>query len=246
MIQSGITQHNTTMNTERLSKELLDASRKGHLGKIIKLIEQSFRLPEGILDVPLQWASRRGYLDVVKYLIEQGANPGADAGQSLRWASYFGHYETLRVLLRNIKYTTCINYEELVYNACQNGHLGIVKLLIESYRVNPSYGNESFLRVACWGGHLNIMKYLIESCGVNPHIEDERPLRVACKKVHLNIVKYLTEETGAKHHESLEWASQKKHHRIVIYLLNSGTTPLEHTSMKEYLPVSPRKRWLIS
>jgi ankyrin repeat protein len=242
------------MDTKQLSDKLLKESRIGHLENVIKLVEQSFRLPKGILDIPLQWASRRGFMDVVKYLVEHGANTGADSYQSLRWASYFGHYETLRFLLKNLTYDPLQTdfelgrmYEELTYNACQNGYLEIVKLLIESYKVNPSCENENFLRTACWNGHLNIMKYLIESCGVNPHIDNERPLRTACWKGHLEIVKYLTQKTGAKHHESLEYAFANRNLMIVMYLLNAGANPLkDNTQMKDYLPVSPRKRWLLS
>jgi len=46
----------------------------------------------------LCWAAERGHLEVVKYLIENGANIHAADDYALRWAAYNGHLEIVKYL----------------------------------------------------------------------------------------------------------------------------------------------------
>ena len=54
-----------------------------------------------VLNEELLWASENGYLEVVKLLIENGADVSAKDNYALRWASRYGHLEVAKLLIEN-------------------------------------------------------------------------------------------------------------------------------------------------
>jgi ankyrin repeat protein len=54
-----------------------------------------------VLNEELLWASMYGHLEVVKLLIENGADVRAKDGVALRLASRYGHLEVVRLLIEN-------------------------------------------------------------------------------------------------------------------------------------------------
>ena len=50
----------------------------------------------------LRLSAKNGHLEVVKYLIEKGANVHADDDCALRWSAFFGHLEVEKYLLEKI------------------------------------------------------------------------------------------------------------------------------------------------
>lgn len=51
----------------------------------------------------LNWASENGYIEIVKLLLNEGADVHADNDTALRWASENGHSEVVKVLEGHIK-----------------------------------------------------------------------------------------------------------------------------------------------
>ena len=49
-------------------------------------------------DEALRWASYYGHIEVVKLLLDAGANVYAEKGLALRWAKYKGHTEIVKLL----------------------------------------------------------------------------------------------------------------------------------------------------
>ena len=47
----------------------------------------------------VRYASYNGHLDVVKYLVSQGADIRADNDEAVRWASFNGHLEVVKYLV---------------------------------------------------------------------------------------------------------------------------------------------------
>ena len=78
----------------------------------------------------LQWASERGHLDVVKFLIEKGANIHVDNNFSLRSASCHGHLDVVKFLVEKGANIHAYNDCALSF-AIQSNHLEIVKFLKE-------------------------------------------------------------------------------------------------------------------
>jgi len=79
-------------------------------------------------DYVLRWASDNGHLEVVKFLIEQGADIHADDDASLRWASYYGHLPVVQYL---VEQGADIHADDDGALSCAsyNGHLLVVEYL---------------------------------------------------------------------------------------------------------------------
>ena len=46
----------------------------------------------------LRYASEKGYLEVVKYLVSKGADVQGNNNSAVRWASYYGYLEVVKYL----------------------------------------------------------------------------------------------------------------------------------------------------
>ena len=49
--------------------------------------------------LPSRDASRKGHLDIVRYLVEQGADVTAENNEAVHWASLNGHTEVVQYLV---------------------------------------------------------------------------------------------------------------------------------------------------
>ena len=105
-------------------------------------------------------ASLYGYLDVVKLLIELGANINIWNNRAIITASYAGHLDIVKLL---IDYGADIRaqYNQSIISASYNGHLSIVKLLIELGADIHAQNNQAIMYASC-NGHLSVVKLLIE------------------------------------------------------------------------------------
>jgi len=79
-------------------------------------------------DLALCWAAENGYLEIVKYLVENGANIHANNDCALRWAAYKGHLEVVKYLIENGADIHADN-DSALYCIAWNGHLEVVKYL---------------------------------------------------------------------------------------------------------------------
>ena len=113
------------------------------------------------------YSGDRGFVNMVKLLLENGANPnieGRDASP-LVMASSFGHIEVVKLLLEygaNIEATASDGTTTALVNASYIGHLEMVKLLI-SCGSNSSIENEEeidIVTIATLAGHKKVAKYL--------------------------------------------------------------------------------------
>ena len=78
----------------------------------------------------LSCASRNGHLEMVKYLVENGADFRADDDYVVRWASRFGHLKVVKYLVeKGANFRADDNYA--IRWASRNGHLEVVKYLVE-------------------------------------------------------------------------------------------------------------------
>ena len=124
---------------------------------------------------PLFYVCEKGHIDIVKYLVEHGANINKEDKND--WTPLFW--------------------------ACKEGHKDIVECLVEQgVNVNKE-DNDGWtpLILACKEGHKDIVKYLVEH-GVDLNIEGNNHwtflMLNACQEGHKNIVGYLLDKNKEK------------------------------------------------
>lgn len=111
-------------------------------------------------------------LDLVRYLLDKGANMKLNGGT---------HHDTP------------------LHKLCYSGNLDVLKYLVEqgaNMNVKVKDGR-TLLHIACEKGNFEIVKYLVEEYGATMEAKDRfnnTPLHLACKKGHLDVVKYLVEQ----------------------------------------------------
>ena len=106
----------------------------------------------------LNFASLKGKLLVIKYLVENGADITAQDNLAVRWASENGHLEIVKYLVQHGADITDENNQALRY-ASLNGHLLIVKYLVEN-GANITAQNSRALKSALDNERLDVVEYL--------------------------------------------------------------------------------------
>ena len=150
-------------------------------------------------DTALMHAAGGGHMDVVKYLIEQGAKThltnqhcagdltgmeipegyGCSHQDALMWAAYGGHLDVVKYLAKRVLIQ---DHTWLLYRngpnsgimlAAYQGHLDVVKFLIDEVYYWSSSGKGA-MSWAADQGHLDVVKFLFEE-GIDPN-----PRRTLC------------------------------------------------------------------
>ncbi|KAJ3293897.1 hypothetical protein HK104_004126 [Borealophlyctis nickersoniae] len=168
------------------------------------------------------WATKSGHVEVVRLLLEFGADVHAGGDAALRAASPRGHHEVVRLLLENGANVHAKD-DSALRGASQRGHFEVVRLLLE-HGANVHAKNDCALRQASQNGHLKVVRPLLEN-GANVHAKDDSALCQASLKGHLKVVRSLL-ENGANVHaaddSALRGASQNGHLEVVRLLLENG------------------------
>ena len=103
-------------------------------------------------------ASAHGYLSILKYLVEQGANIHIENDAALSWACQYGQLDVVKYLVRHGVNVNANNRDGLIL-AIIHGHLSIVKYLVEN-GANLSANNNEALRFAREKNQYHIIEYL--------------------------------------------------------------------------------------
>jgi len=169
------------------------------------------------LNTPLHVAADRGFFEIVKYLVEQGAEINAKNKHdstplltaldscypiSLKIARYLESKGADFDVNFEVE-ADCDLYENLLSALHIAAHYGLLddcKYLVEEKKANVNLNGiqtEVFsapLHEAAKEGKLKVVKYLVESANANIDIENkskETPLQVACKERRYSVAKYL-------------------------------------------------------
>lgn len=162
-------------------------------------------------------ACQSGNIDIIKFLIEFGADIHTEDNIVLRSACKFGRFNVIQFFVE--RGTDIHKFNEGLFFACKHAHINIVKFLVE-HGVDIHVDNDIALKVACKLGNYRIVKFIIEK-GVDIHAENERFLRIACKNGHTNIVELLVKH-GANIYTSnaIIIAIRYEKYDIIKYLIN--------------------------
>jgi ankyrin repeat protein len=119
-----------------------------------------------------------GNLDIAKLLLEKGAKIHSKNDYAIRWASYYGHYEVVKFLVEMGANINAKNDLSLRL-ACTSGSLAMVKYLVE---VGAKCCDDALFR-ASQNGHVEIVKFLVENgCSIEIASERDKAYILLCQK----------------------------------------------------------------
>ena len=156
-------------------KMLFHFSTKGMALEVGNLLASGVNvncIPKGMIMTPLCIAAMTGHNDVVKLLLEAGADPNredTDGITSLYWPFTYGNTVMVKLLLNKgadpNKYGKFSHRETLLQLAASNGNIVMVKLLINA-GANPNkcgWHGQTPLLVAASNGNTETVKTLLDA-----------------------------------------------------------------------------------
>lgn len=199
------------------------ACKDNHLDIIKHLVENGFEI-HGDANSAISEASSYGQLEIVKYLIDNGA----DVTCSLECASSYGQSNIVEFLLDNYK-SRIDRYDKSLRTATRSNHLEVIKLLL-----NNGGDAVACLRYATTDGYIEIVKY-IEGLGIDV-ANDSLAVKYASNYGYFDIVKYIHNDLKTVSDYSkvyaLNFASSYGHIDIVKYLVDECDCAISRNNFK--------------
>ncbi|CAK9040607.1 unnamed protein product [Durusdinium trenchii] len=178
-------QNNRVVEVEQLLQKPLDPNRRGTGHPPV---------------LPMSSAAAQGYLEVVRLLLEAGADKNAanqDGATALIKAAANGHLEVVRVLLEAgaDKIAAKQDGAAALMIAAQNGHLEAVRALLEAGadKIAAKQDGAAALMIAAQNGHLEVVRALLEA-GADKNAAMQNgatALIMAADNGHLEVVRVL-------------------------------------------------------
>mgnify|MGYP003402889312 CR=1 FL=1 len=131
--------------------------------------------------------------NIIKELIEEGANIYAGNSSAIKWAAKNGYLDVIKFLEAKGLYIHTCN-DSALYFASEYGHLDVVKFLIEKGANIHALDDYAF-RLASLNGHLDIVKFLFKK-GAYMHALDSCAFRWAKLYNQSKIVKFIIKKSS--------------------------------------------------
>lgn len=189
-----------------MGKDLIEAAKNGDLEKVKKLIQEGAYIDDRGAEgkTALMHACSNEHLDVVQYLLKQGANVELINNHDSQ-AIHYG-YKNVDILKELLKYGADINYQDYYGNT-------------------PLHLTISFHKI-------NVAKYIINNTDANLNIKDKgnyAPILIAVSKGNVEIVRELIKKGALisiqndSGHTPLHYASGDGSISIIKELLKAGS-----------------------
>jgi len=148
---------------------VFDIARSSSLEEIKLFITNTEKL-NGVF----KYSAQYGRLDIVKFLVLNGANIHTDCDHAVRWAADQNHLDMVKFLVLNgANIHAC--YEWALNYAAQNGHLDIVKFLVLNGADIHVIGDRAFTNAA-FMGRVDVVKFLVLN-GANIRASNDHALK---------------------------------------------------------------------
>ncbi|KAJ6263870.1 Ankyrin-1 [Drechslerella dactyloides] len=174
-ILSAIWKHtNGTVSQETLSKSLYQATDKEKESTVRLLLQEFGANPNATGEEygnALTAAAYDGTIDIIRMLLDHGANANSPDGWALQTAAAQGHLEVVELLLeRGAHVNACISEDKFLQGtalqgACEAGQLNIVTLLLK-HGADPNLGAGPLtcpIIAACRKGEGEILDLLVDA-----------------------------------------------------------------------------------
>ena len=116
---------------------------------------------------------KNGLVWLVQDCLDEGVDPSAQDNRAIRWASYNGHIEVVKLLLTDKRVDPSAQDNFAIRWASGNGHTGVVRLLLTDKRVYPSAGDNLAIKWASENGHTEVVKLLLTDKRVREKLSPE-------------------------------------------------------------------------
>ncbi|KAK6627845.1 hypothetical protein RUM44_010324 [Polyplax serrata] len=206
---------------------------------------------------PLMEAASAGHPDIVKLLINHGAEVNAQScsgNTPLMYACSGGHEAVVRVLLENEANVEDHNENghTPLMEAASAGHVGVAKILLDHGAGINTHSNEfkeSALTLACYKGHLDMVRFLLEAGADQEHKTDEMhtALMEASMDGHVEVARLLL-DSGAQvnmptdsFESPLTLAACGGHTELAMLLIERGAN-IEEVNDEGYTPLMEAAR----
>ena len=194
-------------------RTLIVAAEEGCIEKIRHLIANGTS-PDTLVDgwTALEKASIHNQCDIIKVLIESGADPNRadeDGLTSIHWSAKNGHADALETLIAcGARYDDAdISGSTPLHCAAESGHKDVVSVLLKR-GADPGRACENGntpLHDACLNGNIEAAKLLLENSGrrnidiYKKNNDGATPEKLAEMRGHVKIVELLKSENSWRH-----------------------------------------------
>jgi len=222
---------------ESVWKEVINNNFEG-LKKVLKTLDEMDINKEYNDDILLVYASKHGYIDIMKLLIEKGAEVNiedADGMTPLYWAAINNNAHITKFLIEDkgaeVDYEG-INSTTALIEASKHGYIDIVKLLIANganINIKASV-SKTPLHYAVNIGYMDIAEFLIKE-GAVVDVEDGdgmTPLHYAVEESNRDMIKFLIDkgaDINSKNRNgevALKYPYDKDDKEMVEFMLENG------------------------
>ncbi len=163
---------------------------------IVKYLHQNGTDIHWLDNLALFSAAAHGHLDVVTYLHRKPNDVQAQGNRAITDAASEGHLDVVIYLHKNGADISALDNLAMC-NAATNGHLDVVTYLHQNGADIQAQGNRPITGAAS-KGHLDVVTYLHQN-GADIFVWDNQPLLNAATNGHLDVVAYL-HQNGADIH----------------------------------------------
>ncbi|KAJ3317384.1 hypothetical protein HDV06_001674 [Boothiomyces sp. JEL0866] len=169
-----------------------------------------------ILENSLLTAVKRGYFDIVKFMIENpSVDPKRDNAKSITIAAKFGHTRILQLLVEH-GVNSYVNLDRPLREAAANGHLESLELLLELSNTDPNTNieNQTALSLATSCNQLETVAYLLAHPKVDPTVCNSQSFVEALKLLNTEMLNLYFKDGRFK----LNYLSNAEFHQVIRHL----------------------------